>query len=65
MRQLLEHRAWASAVVAAAVGLVARTLLPWRADDPILVNRLSEQVRQQIQTIIDGRLARRRSIWFG
>jgi 1-acyl-sn-glycerol-3-phosphate acyltransferase len=35
------------------------------ADDPILVNRLSEQIRQQIQTIIDGRLARRRSIWFG
>lgn len=35
------------------------------ADDPILVNRLSEQVRRQIQTIIDGRLARRRSIWFG
>ena len=35
------------------------------ADDPILVNRLSEQVRHQIQTIIDGRLARRRSIWFG
>ena len=37
MRRLLEHRSWASAVVAAAVGLVARTLLPWRADDPILV----------------------------
>ena len=35
------------------------------ADDPILVNRLSEKVRQQIQTLIDGRLARRRSIWFG
>ncbi len=35
------------------------------ADDPILVNRLSEQVRQDIQRIIDGRLARRRSIWFG
>ena len=35
------------------------------ADDPILVNRLSEQVRQEIQRIIDGRLARRRSIWFG
>jgi 1-acyl-sn-glycerol-3-phosphate acyltransferase len=35
------------------------------ADDPILVNRLSEQVRRQIQTMIDGRLARRRSIWFG
>lgn len=35
------------------------------AEDPILVNRLSEQVRRQIQTMIDGRLARRRSIWFG
>jgi 1-acyl-sn-glycerol-3-phosphate acyltransferase len=35
------------------------------ADDPILVNRLSERVRQHIQTMIDGRLARRRSIWFG
>jgi 1-acyl-sn-glycerol-3-phosphate acyltransferase len=35
------------------------------ADDPILVNRLSELVRHQIQTIIEGRLARRRSIWFG
>ena len=38
---------------------------PEGAEDPILVNRLSEQVRRQIQTIIDGRLARRRSIWFG
>jgi transposase InsO family protein len=28
---LLEHRAWVSAVVAAVVGLVPRTLLPWRA----------------------------------
>jgi 1-acyl-sn-glycerol-3-phosphate acyltransferase len=35
------------------------------AEDPILVNRLSEQVRSIIQRMIDGRLARRRSIWFG
>jgi 1-acyl-sn-glycerol-3-phosphate acyltransferase len=38
---------------------------PDAADDPILVNRLSEQVRHQIQQMIDGRLARRRSVWFG
>ncbi|HEY2944601.1 MAG TPA: lysophospholipid acyltransferase family protein [Vicinamibacteria bacterium] len=38
---------------------------PEGADDPILVNRLSEQVRSIIQRMIDGRLARRRSIWFG
>ena len=38
---------------------------PDAADDPILVNRLSEQVRSIIQRMIDGRLARRRSIWFG
>jgi 1-acyl-sn-glycerol-3-phosphate acyltransferase len=38
---------------------------PEGADDPILVNRLSEQVRGRIQTMLDGRLARRRSIWFG
>ena len=35
------------------------------ADDPILVNRLSELVRERVQTMIDGRLARRRSVWFG
>jgi 1-acyl-sn-glycerol-3-phosphate acyltransferase len=35
------------------------------AEDPILVNRLAEQVRATIQKIIDGRLARRRSVWFG
>jgi 1-acyl-sn-glycerol-3-phosphate acyltransferase len=35
------------------------------ADDPILVNRLSEQVRRQVQEMVDRRLARRRSIWFG
>ncbi len=38
---------------------------PDAADDPILVNRLSEQVRSVIQRMIDGRLARRRSVWFG
>lgn len=35
------------------------------AEDPILVNRVAEQVRATIQKIIDGRLARRRSVWFG
>jgi 1-acyl-sn-glycerol-3-phosphate acyltransferase len=38
---------------------------PEAADDPILVNRLSEEVRTTIQRMIDGRLARRRSVWFG
>ena len=38
---------------------------PEAAEDPILVNRLSERVRDTIQRMIDGRLARRRSIWFG
>jgi 1-acyl-sn-glycerol-3-phosphate acyltransferase len=38
---------------------------PEAADDPILVNRLAEQVRATIQRMIDGRLARRRSVWFG
>jgi len=38
---------------------------PAGAEDPILVNRLSEEVRSVIQRMIDGRLARRRSIWFG
>jgi 1-acyl-sn-glycerol-3-phosphate acyltransferase len=35
------------------------------ADDPILVNRLSEEVRGTIQRMVDGRLARRRSVFFG
>jgi 1-acyl-sn-glycerol-3-phosphate acyltransferase len=35
------------------------------ADDPILVHRLAEHVRGTIQKMIDGRLARRRSVWFG
>ncbi|MBI3932806.1 MAG: 1-acyl-sn-glycerol-3-phosphate acyltransferase [Acidobacteria bacterium] len=38
---------------------------PEGAEDPILVNRLKEQVRTTIQRMIDGRLARRRSVWFG
>jgi 1-acyl-sn-glycerol-3-phosphate acyltransferase len=38
---------------------------PEAADDPILVNRIAEKVRGTIQGLIDGRLARRRSIWFG
>ena len=38
---------------------------PEAADDPILVNRLAEEVRSAIQRMIDSRLARRRSIWFG
>jgi 1-acyl-sn-glycerol-3-phosphate acyltransferase len=38
---------------------------PEAAKDPILVNRLSQQVRETIQGMIDGRVARRRSIWFG
>lgn len=35
------------------------------AEDPILVNRLSEQVRSTIQKMVDSRLSRRRSVWFG
>jgi 1-acyl-sn-glycerol-3-phosphate acyltransferase len=42
-----------------------RSYGPEAADDPILVNRLSEDVRSTIQGMIDGRLARRRSVWFG
>jgi 1-acyl-sn-glycerol-3-phosphate acyltransferase len=38
---------------------------PEAAEDPILVNRLSETVRSSVQRMIDGRLARRRSVWFG
>jgi 1-acyl-sn-glycerol-3-phosphate acyltransferase len=38
---------------------------PEGAKDPILVNRLSQQVRETIQGMIDGRVARRRSVWFG
>ena len=38
---------------------------PEDAEDPILVNRIAESVRETLQRMVDGRLARRRSIWFG
>jgi 1-acyl-sn-glycerol-3-phosphate acyltransferase len=38
---------------------------PDAAEDPLLVNRLSEEIRSTIQRMIDGRLARRRSVFFG
>lgn len=38
---------------------------PEAAEDPILVNKLSEQVRATVQRLIDRRLARRHSVWLG
>jgi 1-acyl-sn-glycerol-3-phosphate acyltransferase len=38
---------------------------PEAAEDPILVNRIAQDVRETIQRMVDGRLARRRSVWFG
>jgi len=38
---------------------------PDAAEDPMLVNRLSEQVRGTIQGMVDARLASRRSVWLG
>jgi 1-acyl-sn-glycerol-3-phosphate acyltransferase len=38
---------------------------PEAAEDPILVNRLAEDVRSTVQRMVDGRLARRRSVFFG
>jgi 1-acyl-sn-glycerol-3-phosphate acyltransferase len=38
---------------------------PDAAEDPMLVNRISEEVRATVQRMIDGRLARRKSVWFG
>jgi 1-acyl-sn-glycerol-3-phosphate acyltransferase len=38
---------------------------PEGAEDPILVNRLSEEIRSIVQRMVDSRLARRRSVWFG
>jgi 1-acyl-sn-glycerol-3-phosphate acyltransferase len=38
---------------------------PEGAEDPILVNRIAESVRATLQRMVDGRLARRRSVWFG
>ncbi len=38
---------------------------PEAADDPLIVNRLTREVRGTIQDMVDGRLACRRSVWFG
>ena len=38
---------------------------PDAAEDPMLVNRLSERVRATIQQMIDASLARRQSVWLG
>jgi 1-acyl-sn-glycerol-3-phosphate acyltransferase len=38
---------------------------PEGAEDPILVNQVAESVRATLQRMIDGRLARRRSVFFG
>ena len=38
---------------------------PEAADDPILVNRLTEQLRATVQRMLDARLAARQSVWFG
>jgi hypothetical protein len=38
---------------------------PDAAEDPILVNGIAQEVRERVQKMIDGRLARRRSVWFG
>lgn len=38
---------------------------PDAADDPILVSRLSEEVRGTIRGMLDRRLAERQSVWFG
>ncbi|HKO50914.1 MAG TPA: lysophospholipid acyltransferase family protein, partial [Polyangiaceae bacterium] len=38
---------------------------PEAADDHVLVGRLSERVRSSIQSMLDGGLRERRSVWFG
>jgi 1-acyl-sn-glycerol-3-phosphate acyltransferase len=38
---------------------------PDAADDPIAVNRIGESIRGRIQEMVNERLARRRSVWFG
>jgi 1-acyl-sn-glycerol-3-phosphate acyltransferase len=35
------------------------------ADDALLVNRVADRVRGQIQTMVDGQVKARKSIWFG
>jgi 1-acyl-sn-glycerol-3-phosphate acyltransferase len=38
---------------------------PEAADDHVLVGRLSERVRSSIQSMLDGGLRERKSVWFG
>jgi 1-acyl-sn-glycerol-3-phosphate acyltransferase len=38
---------------------------PASVDDEILVGRLTERVRREIQTMLDDAIAKRRSVWFG
>ena len=38
---------------------------PASVEDEILVGRLTERVRHQIQTMLDDAIAKRRSVWFG
>jgi hypothetical protein len=38
---------------------------PEAADDPLLVNRIGEDVRSRIQGMVEDRVSRRRSVWFG
>ena len=38
---------------------------PDAAEDPILVNRLNDQVRTQIQRMLQGLLEHRKSVWKG
>ena len=38
---------------------------PEAADDPILIHHLSQEIRESVQRMVNGRLARRRSVWFG
>jgi hypothetical protein len=42
---------------------LAREMGPSAADDRLLVNRLADQVRAQIQDMVDGLRARRRSLF--
>jgi len=35
------------------------------ADDPILVTRLSEEIRATVQRAVNARLAKRESVWLG
>ena len=43
------------------LGAITRDAGPAAAEDRLLVNKLADQIRTQIQTMIDGLLGRRRS----